>query len=102
MVAAVIKNNFSGHIETPDPRTLMTLVKRKAGVEVSYSTDLRGKHRAVHDLCGTLEECYKYVFSYLYMLEQLNPGSKTSMLLDGEKRFKYLFFSELALKGLRT
>ena len=33
MVAAIIKNNFSGHMETPDPRTLMTLVKRKLGVE---------------------------------------------------------------------
>lgn len=77
---------------TPDPRTLMTMVKRKVGVEVSYSTTLRRKHRAIHDLCGTLEEAYNYVFSYLYMLEQLKPGPKKSMLLDGEKRFKYLFF----------
>lgn len=60
-------------------------------MEVPYSTALRGKHRTVHDLCGTPKEGYKNVFSYLYMLEKVNPCSKTSMLLDGEKRFKYLF-----------
>ena len=104
MVAAVIKNNFPGHMETPDPTTLMTLVKRKSGVEVSYSTALRGQHKAVHDRRGTLEEGYKNVFSYLYILEQkkkvyvgAEPRFKSEYAIGWrKKRFKYLFFSFVA------
>jgi len=59
-------------------------------VEVSYGTCWRGKQQVVADLRGSPEEGYKRFPSYLYMLEKVNPNTKTSLLLD-EKRFKYLF-----------
>ncbi|XP_009123478.1 uncharacterized protein LOC103848296 [Brassica rapa] len=59
-------------------------------VEVSYATCWRGKQQAVADLRDSLEEGYKRLPSYLYMLEKVNPNTKTSLLLDENKRFKYL------------
>ena len=31
------------------------------------------------------------LYSYLYMLEQVNPGTKTGVKLDEANKFKYLF-----------
>ena len=60
-------------------------------MEVSYATCWRGKQQAVADLRGSPKERYKRLSSYLYMLEKVNPNTKTSLLLDENKRFKYLF-----------
>ena len=91
IVGVVIQKGYPEKMETPDPKTISSLVKRKAGVEVSYSTSLKGKHKAVNDMRGTPKKGYKNEFSYFYMLEKSNAGTKTSILLDGEKIFKYLF-----------
>ena len=33
------------------------------------------------------------LYSYLYMLEQVNPGTKTRVKLDATNKFKYLFIA---------
>nr|VDD24755.1 unnamed protein product [Brassica oleracea] len=90
-VAAIVHSDYSGLFDTTTPKTLVGLVQRRLGVEVSYATVWRGKKQAVKDMRGSPQEGYKKVPSYLYMLEKVNPDSRTSLLLDGEKRFKYLF-----------
>lgn len=42
-------------------------------------------------MLGNPKESYSMLYSYLYMLAKVNPGPKTSLVLDEEKRFKYLF-----------
>ncbi|KAH0709814.1 hypothetical protein KY284_011241 [Solanum tuberosum] len=42
---------------------------------------------------GTHEHVYAVLNAYRYMLEVENPGSKTALSLDENKRFKYLFIS---------
>uniref|UniRef100_A0A0D2ZRJ8 Uncharacterized protein n=1 Tax=Brassica oleracea var. oleracea TaxID=109376 RepID=A0A0D2ZRJ8_BRAOL len=88
---ATVHSDYPGLFDTPTPKTLVGLVQRRLGVEVSYVTVWRGEKQDVEDICGSPEEGYKKVSSYLYMLEKVNPDSKTSLLLDEEKRFKYLF-----------
>ena len=51
--------------ETPTAKTLVGLVQRTLGVEVSYATCWRGKQKAVADLRGSPEEGYKRLPSYL-------------------------------------
>ena len=54
---------------------------------------LHGKNLADCDICGSPEESYKLMYSYLYMLEQVNPRTKTCVKLDDACKFKYLFIA---------
>ncbi|XP_013615038.1 PREDICTED: uncharacterized protein LOC106321280 [Brassica oleracea var. oleracea] len=90
-VAAIVHKDYLGLYETPTAKTLVGLVERKLGVEVSYTTCLRRKNQAVADLRGDPEKGYKILPSYLYMSEKVNPDTKTSLLLDEHNQFKYLF-----------
>ncbi|CAE5962373.1 unnamed protein product [Arabidopsis arenosa] len=58
LVASVLHEDFRGQLETPDPKTIMTLVKGRLGLDCSYSTALRGKKQHVSDMRGNPEVCY--------------------------------------------
>ncbi|KAG5621035.1 hypothetical protein H5410_006253 [Solanum commersonii] len=45
---------------------------------------------------GTHEHRYAVLNAHRYMLEVVNPGSKTTLLLDENGRFKYFFVSYAA------
>ncbi|KAH0653125.1 hypothetical protein KY290_031412 [Solanum tuberosum] len=45
---------------------------------------------------GTHEHGYAVINAYHYMLEVANPGSKTTLLLDENGRFKHFFVSYAA------
>ncbi|XP_033147758.1 uncharacterized protein LOC103867207 [Brassica rapa] len=47
----------------------------------------------VRDIPGSPKESYKMLYSYLYMLEQVNPGTKTCLKLDDKSKFEYLFIA---------
>ncbi|XP_018488093.1 protein FAR1-RELATED SEQUENCE 8-like [Raphanus sativus] len=63
------------------------------GVSVSYSITLRGNNLAMRELRGNSEDSYKMLYSYLYMLEQVNFGRTTRVELDEAGKFKYLFIA---------
>ena len=48
----------------------------------NHIRSLDGKNLVVCDICGSLEKSYKMMYSYLYMLEQVNLGTKTCVKLD--------------------
>ncbi|XP_010468591.1 PREDICTED: uncharacterized protein LOC104748685 [Camelina sativa] len=91
LVAALLHDHFPGKMETPTPKMTMDLVKTKLGVNISYSTTLRGKNQAITDLRGSSEDSYKMLYCYLHMLEKVNEGIITRVELDEKERFKYLF-----------
>ena len=64
-VAAIVHSDYPGLFETPTPKTLVGLVQRRLGVEVSYASVWRGKKQDVEDMRGSPEEGYKKVPSYL-------------------------------------
>ncbi|XP_056854384.1 protein FAR-RED ELONGATED HYPOCOTYL 3-like [Raphanus sativus] len=47
----------------------------------------------VSGIPGSPEKSYKMMYSYLYMLKQVNPGTKTCVKLDDASKFKYLFIA---------
>ena len=57
----------------------------------NHVRSLRVKNLSGCDVPGCQEESYKMMNSYLYMLEQVNPGTKTCVKLDEGSKFKYLF-----------
>ncbi|AAF18645.1 F5J5.10 [Arabidopsis thaliana] len=92
----------SNSIQRGTPR-LIASVFALLGVHCSYSTALRGKMLHVSDVRGTPERSYTMLFSYLYMLEKVNPGTVTYVELEGEKKFKYLFIALGAcIEGFRA
>nr|AAD25591.1 Mutator-like transposase [Arabidopsis thaliana] len=93
LIASVLHCDYPGNLETPTPINIMSIVRGRLGVHCSYSTVLRGKMLHVSDVRGTPERRNTMLFSYLYMLEKVNPGTVTSVELEGEKKFKYLFIA---------
>ncbi|MBW1279547.1 hypothetical protein KYD79_27640, partial [Escherichia coli] len=70
-------------------------------VAVSYSTAWRGKKQAASR--GTPEESYKLIYSYMFMLQQKNPGTVSHVEVDKEHKFKYLFFAlGVSIEGFRV
>ncbi|XP_073046159.1 uncharacterized protein [Primulina eburnea] len=51
------------------------------GVEFSYFKPWRGRQLALDKLLGSPEESYRIMPPYLYMIEQVNRGSKTDLKL---------------------
>ena len=56
----------------------------------NHVRSLRGKNLADCDIAGSPEKSYKMMYSYLYMSDQVNPGTKTCVKLDEGSKFKYL------------
>ncbi|KAL5561876.1 hypothetical protein UlMin_031623, partial [Ulmus minor] len=57
------------------PRDVMDNMKRKFGVDISYSVAWRGRECAYDNLrLGTPEQSYKLLPGYLHMLMDTNPG----------------------------
>ncbi|XP_075486260.1 uncharacterized protein LOC142525860 [Primulina tabacum] len=49
-------------------------------VEISYFKAWRGRQLALDKLLGSPEDSYRIMPSYLYMIEQVNKGSKTDLV----------------------
>ncbi|CAA7054994.1 unnamed protein product [Microthlaspi erraticum] len=103
LVASVLHEDYPGQFDTPAPKNIVGLVQRRVGLSVSYSTALRGKRLAVNDVRGTPEEGYMMLYSYLYMLEKVTYGTVTSVKLDKDHQFQYLFIAlGASIEGFRA
>ncbi|XP_075492536.1 uncharacterized protein LOC142530597 [Primulina tabacum] len=91
-VAKILVENFKGQLSLPEPKTIITMMQNK-GVEISYFKAWRGRQLALDKLLGSSEESYRIIPSYLYMIEQVNRGSKTDLVTDSTSRFKYMFLA---------
>ncbi|KAL5568497.1 hypothetical protein UlMin_025072 [Ulmus minor] len=69
-------------------------MKRKFGVDISYSVAWRGRECAYDNLrLGTPEQSYKLLPGYLHMLMDTNPGSVVNLEVSNGNRFQYLFIA---------
>ncbi|KAL5564417.1 hypothetical protein UlMin_027581 [Ulmus minor] len=76
------------------PRDVMDDMKRKFGVDISYSVAWRGRECAYDNLrLGTPEQSYKLLPGYLHMLMDTNPGSVVNLEVSNGNRFQYLFIA---------
>ncbi|XP_024007296.1 uncharacterized protein LOC112083498 [Eutrema salsugineum] len=91
VVADVLRASYPGVVDTPAPRSIVKVVQNEAHVNVSYSTALRGKKLAISQVRGSPEESFQRLHSYLCVLKLVNPGTVTSVKVDANNNFKYLF-----------
>ncbi|KAL5574090.1 hypothetical protein UlMin_023687 [Ulmus minor] len=76
------------------PRDVMDDMKRKFGVDISYSVAWRGRECAYDNLrLGTPEQSYKLLPGYLHMLMATNPGSVVNLEVTDGNKFQYLFIA---------
>ncbi|KAL5576621.1 hypothetical protein UlMin_018320 [Ulmus minor] len=74
------------------PRDVIDDMKRKFGVDISYSVAWRGREYVYENLrLGTPEQSYSLLPGYLHMLRETNPD-----------KFKYLFIAfDASIKGFQ-
>ncbi|XP_073031260.1 protein FAR1-RELATED SEQUENCE 6-like [Primulina eburnea] len=71
-------------------------------VEISYFKAWKGKQLAINQLRGDPVKSFKLHPAYLYMIEQVNPGSTTHLKVNEDGSFKYMFLAYRAcIAGFR-
>ncbi|KAL5549715.1 hypothetical protein UlMin_004946 [Ulmus minor] len=76
------------------PRDVMDDMKRKFGVDISYSVAWRGRECTYDNLrLGTPEQSYKLLPGYLHMLMDTNSGSVVNLEVSDRNKFQYLFIA---------
>ncbi|KAL5576113.1 hypothetical protein UlMin_017812 [Ulmus minor] len=85
------------------PRDVIDDMKRKFGVDISYSVAWRGREYAYENLrLGTPEQSYSLLPGYLHMLRETNPGTVVNLEVGEQDRFKYLFIAfDASIKGFQ-
>ncbi|KAK1568372.1 hypothetical protein Q3G72_023716 [Acer saccharum] len=74
------------------PKEIINDMQREFGISCNYHKGYRARHIALEEVQGTPVESYSILPSYLYMLEQTNPGTITDFHTDSSDRFMYMFF----------
>ncbi|KAL5576595.1 hypothetical protein UlMin_018294 [Ulmus minor] len=76
------------------PKDVMDDIRRKFGVDISYTVAWRGREYAYENLrLGTPEQSYRILPGYLHMLRETNPGTVVNLETGNENRFMYLFIA---------
>ncbi|KAK3222302.1 hypothetical protein Dsin_009327 [Dipteronia sinensis] len=85
------------------PKDIMTGMKDKHGINLTYNKAYRSKDRALHSVFGDPWESFKTLPAYFHMFEKSNPGTKTKIETDRKNRFKYGFMALGAcIEGFNT
>ena len=85
-----IKEKFHDH-RLYKPKEIINDMQREFGISCNYHKGYRARHIALEEVQGTPVESYSILPSYLYMLEQANPGTVTDLHTDSSNRFMYMF-----------
>ncbi|XP_073014567.1 uncharacterized protein [Primulina eburnea] len=79
----------------------MTIMQNK-GFGVSYYKAWKGKLLALNHLRGDLEESYRTLPAYLFVIKQVNKDTITHLETDSSGRFKYMFLAYgVCISGFR-
>ncbi|AAD12675.1 Similar to gi/3047071 F7N22.10 maize transposon MuDR homolog from Arabidopsis thaliana BAC gb/AF058825 [Arabidopsis thaliana] len=101
----VVRSRYSSTQGGPRAVDLPQLLLNDLNVRISYSTAWRAKEVAVENVRGDEIANYRFLPTYLYLLQLANPGTITHLHYtpedDGKQRFKYVFVSlGASIKGL--
>ncbi|XP_019241288.1 PREDICTED: uncharacterized protein LOC109221278, partial [Nicotiana attenuata] len=71
------------------PKFVISEMKRAHGIDVGYGKAWHAIQKGLSLLRGTTEHNYEQLPSYLYMMEQKNPGSYTNIVRDEKNSILY-------------
>lgn len=92
VVARLIKNNLPPDGNNYMVKNVQEDIKKQYGIDMSYERAWRSMKKAICSVRGSHEESYSLLPSYLYMLQQKNPGTLTDLVVE-DGHFRYCFFS---------
>ncbi|KAL5560035.1 hypothetical protein UlMin_036246 [Ulmus minor] len=98
VIGDCLKSRYIASSQTFKLKYIVDDVRERFGVQITYKKAWRAREAAHDTFCGTLEESYTFLPSFLHMLVECNPGTKTDLVLTQEGRFNYFFFALAASK----
>ncbi|KAK3189673.1 hypothetical protein Dsin_029234 [Dipteronia sinensis] len=83
-----IQEKFCDH-HLYKPKEIIHDMQREFGISCNYHKGYRARHIALEEIQGSPIESYSILPSYLYMLEQANPGTVTDLHTDSSNCYRY-------------
>ncbi|XP_062100085.1 uncharacterized protein LOC133805956 [Humulus lupulus] len=103
LIGHVIRRKFEGDNVNYKPRSIVKDMSLSYGVHMSYAKAWRCREHALAYIRGAPESSFQKLPSFLYMMEQKNPGTVTHLQMDNEGRFKYFFMAlGVSIMGFKT
>ncbi|KAH6778336.1 hypothetical protein C2S51_009648 [Perilla frutescens var. frutescens] len=75
VIAAYFAKQMRGEGQIMKPKDIRAKMLEEFGIRTSYSVALRARNAVIEMIYGGHEDSFKMLPSYLYMLEQTNPGT---------------------------
>ncbi|KAH6792693.1 hypothetical protein C2S52_003170 [Perilla frutescens var. hirtella] len=75
VIAAYFAKQMRGEGQIMKPKDIRAKILEEFGIRTSYSVALCARNTAIEMIYGGHEDSFKMLPSYLYMLEQTNPGT---------------------------
>ncbi|XP_062075857.1 uncharacterized protein LOC133779983 [Humulus lupulus] len=92
----------TGVKKCPNPAQIVNEMNKNLGVKCSYWKAWTARKCAHELLRGSAVNSYPKLPSYLYMVQNSNPGVYTRLIVDEEQKFIYLFLSlGVSIRGFR-
>ncbi|XP_062075264.1 uncharacterized protein LOC133779305 [Humulus lupulus] len=84
LIGHVIRRKFEGDNVNYKPRSIVKDMSLSYGVHMSYAKAWRCREHALAYIRGIPESSFQKLPSFLYMMEQKNPGTITHLQMDNE------------------
>ena len=75
------------------PAQIVSIMRTEYRITASYWKCWKAQSAAQNIMRGTPEDNYATLPSYLYMLQEVNPGTVIKLELDASHHFKYMFIA---------
>ncbi|TYK22525.1 protein FAR1-RELATED SEQUENCE 3-like [Cucumis melo var. makuwa] len=79
--------------ELSTPKDIVHFIRAEHGLSISYQKVWRAREAALDDIRGSLEDFYKMLPRFAYILELNNPGYVIEYKVDADGRFLYFFMA---------
>ncbi|XP_062080330.1 uncharacterized protein LOC133785087 [Humulus lupulus] len=97
-----LKTRYEGVKKGPNPAQIVNEMNKNLGVKCSHWKAWKARKCAHELIRGSAANSYPKLPSYLYMVQNSNPGTYTRLIVDEEQKFKYLFLSlGVSIRGFR-
>jgi len=91
LITSILHEDYPAEFQTPPPKSIMSIVRGRMGLHFLYATAWRGKKQHISDVRGSPEKSYTNLYSYLYVLKEVNPETISYVEVDAQQKFKYFF-----------
>ncbi|XP_022870057.1 uncharacterized protein LOC111389366 [Olea europaea var. sylvestris] len=93
IVSTCIKYKYTSSRTLYTPNDIRNDMLYTYGVSLNYFQAWRSREETLKVLRGDPTDSFNKILAFFSVLQQINPGSVTSLEIDGHNRFKYCFMA---------